>query len=466
MNRRSFIQTTAMTALAAGTARTLWSSPAKTLYEPTWGSLDSHQCPQWYKDAKLGMYIHWGICSVPAWAPRKGGTPYAEWYGYCMNDPKNPTYQYHRKTYGENFTYDDFFPMFKAEHYNPEEWVALAKMSGMKYLFINAKHHDGHCLWPTRYTHRNAYETGPKRDLIQPLAEAAHSAGLKFGFYYSFYEWYNPLYTGKPYNFTGLIPYSDFVKDFMVKQVQELIDLYHPDMLYFDGEWDKPPEFWQSREFVAYYYNQALERGQEVLINDRYGKGSRGKHGDVFNVEYDYGKEIEGLLTHPWSYWRGLDKTYGYNKDSGPEDFLTMKETIHMLVEGTSRNGNFDINIGPTADGVIPEIQKEKLIALGKWLEINGEAIYGTNVCTVTSEGDVRFTGKGDYVYALCLKWPEEKLVIKSVRAVEGSTITMLGVPGNLEWRQDNEGLTIEYPLYKSRPASSAYAWAFKIKIK
>jgi alpha-L-fucosidase len=469
MSRRSFIG--ALTAAAAmeavaQNAHADTSGIEKNLYQPTWESLDSHHCPEWYEDAKLGMYFHWGLSSVPGWAPRKDGTPYAEWYWNSMRDIKNPTWKYHRDTYGENFSYDDFIPMFHAERYHPEEWAAFAKKTGMKYVFMNSKHHDGFCLWPSRVTNRNSFKMGPKRDLLKPFITATRKEGLKVGFYYSFYEWYNPLYTGNPQPYAGYIPQKNYVDDFMAPQVRELIEFYQPDFLYFDGEWDQPPEFWKSRELVAAYYNQAQKRGQDVLVNDRYGKGSRGIHGDVFNVEYEYGKESQGLLTHKWSYWRGIAKTFGYNRDTDPGDCLSAEELIHMAVDGVSRNGNFDINFGPTGPGEIIDIERAPLEALGKWLSINGEAIYGTRICKIPQEGDIRFTRRGEFTYAIFLKWPGERIIIRSLRAVEGSKITMLGVPGDIAWNQNSDALTLEYPLSKSRPTECAYAWAFKIRAR
>lgn len=433
-------------------------------YSPSWESLDAHACPAWFRDAKIGLYFHWGLSSVPGWAPRDSGTPYAEWYWNSMREPKNPTYRYHRETYGEKFEYDDFIPRFKADRYRPEEWVDLAKRSGAKYLFVNAKHHDGFCLWPTRRTRRNARDLGPKRDLVGPLEEATRRAGLKFGFYYSFYEWYNPLYTGKVADYTGLVFVRNYVDDFMVPQVRELIDRYHPDFLYFDGEWDQVADYWKSRDLVAYYYNQAARRGQDVLVNDRYGKGERGKHGDVYNVEYQYDTGNEGLLDNAWSYWRGIAKTFGWNRDTDPEDCLSTRDLIHMAVNGIARNGNFDINVGPDAGGAIIDLERTPLLGLGNWLGVNGEAIYGGHPWKVQAEGDIRFTAKGEYVYAIFLKWPGEQFSIKSLRAETGSSISMLGIPGQLDWKQDDSGLTVLFPLHKSRPSGNAYAWTLKIK--
>lgn len=439
---------------------------AQDRYEATWESLDSHEIPQWYKDAKLGLSLHWGVYAVPAWAPRLSGISYAEWYGNRMKDQNNPTYQYHIDMYGSDFSYDDFIPLWKAESYNAKEWAKFAKQMGAKYIFITSKHHDGFCLWPSKYTDRNAFKMGPKKDILGEFFDAAREEGLKVGLYYSLYEWYNPLYTGVDIPYAGMKEVDNYVDDFMIPQIKELIDLYQPDFFYFDGEWDHPEPFWRMKEVVAYYYNEAEKRNQEVFVNDRLGQGERGKHGDLFNVEYGYDTESEGLLTHKWSYWQGIAKTFGYNQDTNLEDILSPKEFIDKVIMGVSQNGNFDINVGPTAAGVIPDYEQYPLLELGKWLDINGEAIYGTQYRDIQNEGDAYFTTKDDYVYAIYLKWQGEEFNLKSVKPVEGSKITMLGVSGELDWEwSESEGLTIIYPNHKARPTECSYAWAFKIRV-
>ena len=439
---------------------------AQDRYEATWESLNSHEIPQWYKDAKLGLSLHWGVYAVPAWAPRLSGISYAEWYGNRMKDQNNPTYQYHIDNYGSDFTYDDFIPLWKAESYNAKEWAKFAKQMGAKYIFITSKHHDGFCLWPSKYTDRNAFKMGPKKNILGEFFDAAREEGLKVGLYYSLYEWYNPLYTGVDIPYAGMKEVDNYVDDFMIPQIKELIDLYQPDFFYFDGEWDHPEPFWRMKEVVAYYYNEAEKRNQEVFVNDRLGQGERGKHGDLFNVEYGYDTESEGLLTHKWSYWQGIAKTFGYNQDTNLEDILSPKEFIDKVIMGVSQNGNFDINVGPTAAGVIPDYEQYPLLELGKWLDINGEAIYGTQYRDIQNEGDAYFTTKDDYVYAIYLKWQGEEFNLKSVKPVEGSKITMLGVSGELDWEwSESEGLTIIYPNHKARPTECSYAWAFKIRV-
>jgi len=440
---------------------------AQKQYKPDWESLDSHKMPSWYDDAKIGLSMHWGVYSVPGWAPRENGISYAEWYGYRMHEKGNPTVDYHRENFGEKFTYDDFIPMWKAESFDPYEWAKFAKKMGAKYYFITSKHHDGFCLWPSKYTDRNAMAMGPKKDLLGEFFKAGRKEGLKVGFYYSLYEWYNPLYTGKEIPYTGLKKVKNYVDDFMIPQIKELIDLYHPDFIYFDGEWDHPESFWKMREVVAYYYNEAEKRGQEVFVNDRFGKDERGKHGDLYNVEYEYDKGAEGLLTHKWSYWQGIAKTFGYNNDTDREDVLSPKKFIDKVIIGVSNNGNFDINVGPTAAGKIPEYEQYPLLQLGEWLNVNGEAIYNTRPWKIQHEGDAYFTSAGNYVYAIFLNWQGEQFRIKSLKPLPGSEITMLGVPGSLKWTwNETDGLTIVYPRQKARPTSCSYAWAFKIKVR
>lgn len=442
------------------------SAQVKGPYSPVWESLDRHTIPDWYDDAKIGLSMHWGVYSVPAWAPREGEICYAEWYGFNMNNPDNPTREYHRENYGSRI-YDDFIPEWKAEEFNPEEWAVFAVKMGAKYMFITSKHHDGFCLWPSRYTDRNAMKMGPKRDILGDYFTAARKFGLKVGLYYSLYEWNNPSYTGRPFPYTGHKPVENYVDEFMIPQIKELVELYHPDFFFFDGEWDHPESFWKMKEVVAWYYNQAADRGQEVFVNDRFGKDERGKHGDLFNVEYGFEKQNEGLLTHKWSYWQGIAKTFGYNRDTDPQDCLSPKHFIDKVVMGVSRNGNFDINVGPMASGKIPEYEQYPLLKLGEWLKVNGEAIYGTRPWTVQNEGDAWYTAKENIVYAILLKWQGDTMHFKSVRPVLGSTIQMLGVPGNLDWTWDETyGLTVKFPDSKSRPTECAYAWALRINVK
>jgi alpha-L-fucosidase len=417
-------------------------------YEPTWESLDAHQVPQWFEDAKFGMFIHWGVYSVPAWAPINQ-SPYAEWYWYHLKDAGSPTWKYHREHYGENFTYDDFIPMFKAENYDPEEWVRIAKDAGMKYIIITTKHHDGFSLWPSQYTTRDAGDMGPKRDLIGPLVEATRRHGLKIGFYYSLLDWWHPDY-----------PNSEYV-EYAHNQVKELVSLYHPDILYLDGHWEHPSDFWKSKELVAWYYNEA-EDPNEVCVNDRLGQETRGAevwgvYGDFATPEYEVFEEI---TDYKWESTRGIGYSFGYNRAEGPEDYMSVEGIIKMLVDIVSKNGNLLLDVGPKADGTIPEVQKERLEGVGEWLAVNGEAIYGTRPWPTAEEGNVRFTTHKDTVYLISFGWSDETLTIQSIKARDDSSIRLLGVDKELEWIQENGGLRITMPSEKP----CEYAYVLKIE--
>ena len=413
----------------------------RSTYLPTWESLDSHRTPQWFKDAKFGIFIHWGVYSVPAWAPVG---QYAEWYWYHMKRVGSETWKYHITHYGEDFEYDDFIPMFKAEKYDPEEWVSLFKEAGAKYIVITTKHHDGFCLWPSNYTHRDAGEMGPKRDLIGPLVKAARKNGLKIGFYYSLLDWWHPDYPSEKY-----IQYAH-------NQVKELVKLYKPDLLWFDGEWDYPSDYWKTRSLVAWFYNNA-DNPEEVCVNDRLGKETRRRHGDFFTFEYE---TLDRIADFKWELCRGMAYSFGYNREEKPEDYLTAEEIVELLVDVVSKNGNLLLNVGPKADGTIPEIQVKRLLEVGKWLKVNGEAIYGSNPWLIYGKGDLRFLQKGNAVYVVSFNWPGEKLVLDVLRATNKTKITLLGLDEELRWIQKDGRLIIFMPEQKI----GEYAWVFKIE--
>lgn len=452
------------TSLCIGAQKTV----EKKRYEATWESLSSHPLPQWYDDAKFGMIIDWGLYSIPGWAPKKEkGAIYPDWYLHDMYTVRE-TMGYHYEQYGEDFESDDFIPMFKAEKYNPKYMVELAKKAGAKYVLIFTKHHDGFCLWPSEYTHRDAGEMGPNHDLLEPLVRAARAEGLKIGFYYSLYEWWNPSYTGKYIEgrCAGFIPVQDYVKDYMNPQVKELIDRYDPDLMWGDGEWDHPAGFWNSKELIAYYYNQTEGR-KKVAVNDRWGAGTRGRYGDFFTSEYGavyVGQPLRKKTEHKWEENRGISQSFGYNREDTEENVITVRDLIHMLVNTVSDNGNLLLIVNLDGTGALPEIQEKRLKEIGKWLEINGEAVYKTHPWIITPQEDIRFTHRGNSVYAICLEWPGESLLIDSLWAVEGSSIQLLGSEEKLNWRQDEEGLTIRVPPHVKKVLQ--YAYVFKIKVK
>lgn len=431
-------------------------------YQADWTSIDSRPIPTWFTDAKFGIFIHWGVFSVPAWGPTDANIydKYAEWYWNRLTDTSSPIHknfvEFHNKTYGKDFKYQDFVKDFNCEMFDPADWARIIKGSGAKYVVLTSKHHEGFTLWPSAASPNwNAVDTGPKRDLAGDLIQAVRGAGLRMGYYYSLYEWYNPLYRSDV---------NKYVDDHMIPQMKDLINRYKPDILWTDGEWEHPSEVWKSTEFLAWLYNDSPVKN-DIVVNDRWGKETRSKHGGIYTTEYDLIHEsvMTGTLSHPWEECRGIGGSFGYNRNENLESYSTSEALVHILIDKVSRGGNLLLNIGPTADGRIPVIQQQRLKDIGDWLAVNGEAIYGT---TVWKEGagtaipGVYFTKKGKDLYVICTKFPDRPLLI---RGVISEKINMLGFPGNIRASRSNQGLTIEPPLVTPATSPCDHAWVFKI---
>ncbi len=468
-----------------------------TRYGANWESLDQRPVPPWYLDAKFGIFIHWGLYSVPAWGPVG---EYAEWYwNHVGNKPaaernekdeKNKWWVHHRDTWGRDFTYDRFAPMFKAEKFNAAEWAKLFAEAGARYIVPTSKHHEGFCLWPSREASAtwgrpwNAVETGPKRDLMGELAAATRAAGLKFGFYYSYYEWFNPLW---------LSDRKAYVDRHMIPQFKDVVTRYKPALIFLDGEWDMPPEDWKSAEIAAWLYNESPSR-DELIVNDRFGKGSRHKHGGYFTTEYGAGLPN---ADHPWEESRGIAYSYGYNQAEQESDYKTSRELVLMLADIVSRGGNFLLDIGPAADGTIPQVMQDRLLGMGRWLKVNGEAIYGTRTfrrtCQWTAgqvpeqkygEYKVKYdlmnmigfdpkdgqavkmaflTTKGDALYAILPGWPPRKqVVLTDLQAVPDTRVTLLG-GGGVKFTAKDRAVTVEMPDAPPAGIDPAYPCTLKL---
>lgn len=423
-------------------------------YQPTWESLDSRPNPAWFAEAKFGIFIHWGVYSVPAWGP-KGS--YAEWYWRYMNDDKKPTSKYHARTYGKDFRYQDFAPMFKAELFDPAQWADLFARAGARYVVLTSKHHDGFCLWPSPDSWNwNSVDIGPHRDLAGDLTEAVRARGLKMGFYYSLYEWFHPLYKSDP---------ERFVNEHMIPQFKDLVERYQPSLIFSDGEWEHPNEMWKSRELLAWLFNESAAR-DDVVVNDRWGKDTRSRHGGYFTTEYGRHHQMDQVSRqqYSWEENRGIGGSYGFNRNEALEDYSTSTALVHLLIETVSRGGNLLLNVGPTADGRIPVIMQQRLMEIGEWLAVNGEAIYGTRPWRVAAEGElVRYTSKDGAVYAICLDWPGKELTLAEPKLAKGGTVTLVGREGNLRWKQKGGKLEIQVPALSVNEAPSRHAYVFKL---
>ncbi len=264
------------------------SLSAQKNYEATWESIDSRDIPTWYTDAKFGIFIHWGLYAVPAFSIQG---QYSEWYLKNLMDPGRKrnghaeTVKFHEMMYGKGFTYYDFAPMFKCQMFNPDDWAKQIEASGAKYVVLTTKHHDGYCLWDSKEANKafgrpwNSVETGPMRDLVGDLTDAVRKTTVKMGFYYSLYEWYNPLY---------LNDVDQFVDKHMIPQFKDVVKKYSPSLIFTDGEWDHEDTTWRATEVLSWLYNESPCK-DEVVINDRWGKHTRHKHGGYYTTEYGSG---------------------------------------------------------------------------------------------------------------------------------------------------------------------------------
>ena len=451
----------------------------ETKYKPDWRSLDSRPIPGWFQEAKFGIFIHWGVYSVPAWRKVVPGryASYAEWYyARVMFDTVQGGADFHNKNYGKDFEYRDFGPLFKAELWNPDYWAELFKRSGAKYVVLTSKHHDGYCLWPTNSPYKkdwNSNDVGPKRDLVGELTTAVRNKGLKMGLYYSIIEWetnkthrtntgyFIPEYLVEKYS----IPKEDYIDKHMIPQLKELVEKYEPSLIFSDaGEWDKSSEEWKTIDFLSWLYNEAPNK-EEVVVNDRFGKDMPGKHGDYFSSEYE---DAEGMgSSHPWEESRGMGVSYGYNRAEDIEIYNSSKQLIHELIEIVSRGGNLLLNVGPTADGRIPVIMQERLLDIGEWLDLNGEAIYGTHPRGPSSENqqqNIYFTQKDGNIFVLCTEWPGNNLEITGISdSVED--INLIGYEKNIDWKVMNGKVSITPPLVSPGTFKGKYAYVFQIKL-
>ncbi len=432
-------------------------------YQPIWESIDSRPVPGWFTDAKFGIFIHWGLYSVPAWGPTDANVydKYAEWYWNKLMNPKSAVHknfvEFHGRTFGENFKYQDFVRDFRCEMFNPDDWAKIFKNAGAKYVVLTSKHHEGFTLWPSSESWNwNAVDVGPHRDLAGDLIKSVRDEGLRMGYYYSLYEWYNPLYKSDV---------NKYVDTHMIPQMKDLVNSYKPDILWTDGEWDHPSEVWKSTEFLAWLYNDSPVK-DEVVVNDRWGKETRSKHGGIYTTEYDLVHEgvMTETLSHPWEECRGIGGSFGYNRNENLESYSTSEELVHILIDKVARGGNLLLNVGPTADGRIPVIQQQRLKDMGDWLRVNGAAIYGTTVwekAENAKQESVFYTKKGNDLFVICTKFPTKPIKVQGVTSGKAS---MLGYEGKVTAKSGGNVLTITPPVITPADNPCNYAWVFKIE--
>lgn len=468
-------------------------------YQPTWNSLTPQITPKWLRDDKFGIYTHWGIYSVPAFGPN--GT----WYPHNMYREDTPQYAYHVKTYGDpsRFGYKDFIPQFTGEKFDPDEWAELFQGSGARFAGPVGEHHDGFAMWDTQLTQWNAARMGPKRDVVGELEKSYRKAGMRFMValhhfenWFFFPHWKKEYDTADP-RFAGLYgeahdlegpvgkkffeqtkPSKTFL-DLWLAKTKEVIDRFQPDLLWFDFGLQAVQEHYK-REMLAYYYNCANGWGREVVVTYKFHDLVPG----AGMIDLELGR-FDTLTYHDWITDTTVDdgSGWGYLKDQKYKPISTL---IHYLIDNVSKNGYLLLNVGPKPNGEIPEEAKEILKGMGKWLEINGEAIYGTTPWITYGEGptqmtkagyfmekaevkytpqDIRFTAKGENLYAICLGWPTEPILIQSMSRLyesEIKSIAMLGEGSKLDWSLTPDGLRVVPPTHKP----CEHAFVFKIERK
>jgi alpha-L-fucosidase len=486
-----FIQVILLSALVAGCLA------ADDFYQPSLDSLARHaDAPEWFRDAKLGIYFHWGVYSVPAYDN--------EWYPRNMYIKNNRAYAHHVETWGDplKFDYADFVPMFKAERFDPDQWAALFQKAGARFAGPVAEHHDGFAMWASRVTPWNAWDKGPKRDLTGQLEKAIRQQGMRF--ITTFHHARNNLWEKAPGQWTGhyeyvkknfpslledpekailygYMPRDQFVSLWKAKLV-EVIDKYRPDIIWFDSWLDEIPE--QARyEFAAYYFNRARQWNRDVVIVrkqedlplefsvlDHEKSRTSGASERVWMTD-------DTISTGSWCYTRNLQ-------------IKPVEKVIHALVDTVSKNGVVLLNISPMADGTIPDDQQKVLLQLGQWMRINGEGIYDTRPWAVYGEGptrepeggfrdhgkflkleysaqDIRYTQSKDHkiLYLTTLGWPGEAFTPKSLRvtALPQARIRLLGSDKPVPFEVQADGL-VTIRADQADPAPLAYACVFKLE--
>lgn len=449
--------------LTIAIALVLSSTNAEAQYKENWQSLDSRPMPQWWKDAKFGIFIHWGIYSVPAYAPVKevDGVyeKYAEHYENRLKENNKLFINHHKKFFGKNFLYKDFAPMFKAEYFNAKQWADLFVRAGAKYVVLTSKHHDGFCLWPSKQSNGwNSVNMGPRFDIIDSINKAVIGAGLKMGLYYSLLEWSNPLYNKKTMDL--------WAEQQIIPQLKDLVLRYKPEVIFADGEWDYESSQLGSKKFLAWLYNSSPVKNT-VVVNDRWGKETRSKHGDYYTTEYDLVHNTKGIgavASHPWEESRGMGTSYGYNQFETAEDYFSAKQLIDLLIEKVSNGGNLLLNIGPKHNGLIPVAMQERLLEMGNWLLVNGEAIYGTEAWENGKKDSLKniyFTKKGNDLYMIVTKWPSAPIKIEGIKSVKN--IVMLGKKESIPFTIQNSQLHISLPHTNVDELPCQHAWVLKL---
>ena len=473
---------------------------AKGKFRPDWESLQHFEVPEWYKDAKFGIFIHWGVYSVPAFG--------SEWYPRMMYVQGSPEFKHHIETYGpqDKFGYKDFVPRFKAEKFDPAGWARLFKEAGAKYVVPVFEHHDGFAMYDCGVSDWTAAKMGPKRDLQGDLAKAVRAEGLHLGasshraehdFFLGpgreftsdvndpqYAAFYGPAHhwminrPGTPLNNDFTYVSEAWTRDWLARSA-EIVEKYKPEVMYFDW-WDGQASLRSAlTRFAAFYYNTVQENGKPAGVID-YKDYAMQEDSGVLDIERG---QLGGIRPKYWQTDTSVsNKSWGYIEN---DTFKSPEFVVHQLVDIVSKNGNLLLNIGPKSDGTIPDEVQKVLLDVGSWLKVNGDAIYGTRPWRVFGEGptkvaegsfhdtdvqpytpeDFRFTTKGGTLYAIELGWPAKgEAMIHSLSSGVGQerveSVELLGPDAKLKFQQTADGLHISVPA----ASPGKYAFAYRIR--
>jgi alpha-L-fucosidase len=452
-------------------------------FRPDWASLHSHHDPEWFRDAKFGIYTHWGPVTV--------GSSYCpgdqEWFGRQMYQPGEPAFQYSRQHFGDQhkFGFKDLIPRFTGEKFNADEWADVFARAGAKFAGPVAVHHDNFALWNSSLTRWNSVAMGPHQDVVGELERAYRKRGMRFvaTFHHGFtWEYYEPAfkYDAADPQFSDLYTYPHAVgappargfQDTWLVKVYEVLVKYRPDLIYFDFGFGKviAPEY--QRKLFATAYDWATANNREIAVTQK----DAGIAGHTGILDFERGRE-DRITPFPWLTDTALGSWF-YVASAG---FRSTQSTVGILVDIVAKNGCMMLDIGPKVDGTLPEQGVDVLLGVGRWLSKNGEAIYGTRPWTLYGEGptrnsggpfseekekpytaqDVRFTTKKNILYAVLLGWPGRETMVKSLPAGTNlwfgpiRTVQMLGIADPLQWSQNSSGLRVQLP--ETRPADCAY---------
>lgn len=428
-------------------------------YTPDWDSLDKRDLPRWYDESKFGIFMHWGVYSVPALK--------SEWmWWYWKGENPNPeVVQFIEKNYRPGYSYADFATDFHAEYFDANRFSEVVKKSGAKYFVFTSKHHEGYTMYPSKYSWNwNSVDVGPKRDIVGELKQAFTKTDVHFGLYFSQFEFFHPMFLEDEKQNTTTYP-----ENISYPQMLEIVEKYEPEVVWSDGDWGKTDIYWKSKDFLAWLYNSSPVK-DKVVVNDRWGVNTTGHHGGFMTFADNYDPGV--LLGVKWENCITLDKnSWGNRRNMRSEDVRTSHEIIGELARTIACNGNLLLNVGPDQHGLIPPIFEERLTEIGKFLEYNGEAVYETIPYMYQNDSSTWYTSKmkskypaghpanrvienmdfsyqkrdETIIYAFVMNTNQDDFEFPSIKTTEKTVVTFLESKTTLKNLNGNETLKIPY---------------------